>query len=200
MCIAAPFWFWKKLSHGKKNINSYQFELSIQSSGCISKLSLFYWSSGLLLYKHLSSVLCWTKFSFNLQAHVWNKIAPPTSRNLRQEHTANPIVRNPFFPCKQCLLNFYLIFVKRQSKIESESCNASINNIKKCANLVFIIWSYLRTKEINLQLIQLVNFRTSGLKTLISDQLHNSCKGLQLLFVVVVVLWSLSDHSFCFAN
>ena len=104
-----------------------------------------------------------------------------------------------FFLCEPCLLNFNLIFVKKQSKIESESCNASINKIKKCANLVFIIWSYLRTKEINLQLIQLVNFRTSGLKTLISDQLHNSCKGLQLLFVVVVVLLNLSDHSFCFA-
>ena len=190
MCITAQFWFWKKLSHGKKNINNYQFELSTLSSGCDSKQSLFYWSSGLLLYKHPSSVLCFTKLSFNLQAHVWNKIAPPTSRNLRQEHTANPIVSNTFFPCKQCLLNSYLIFVKRQSKIESESCNASINKIKKCANL-----SYLRTKEINLQLIQLVNFRTSGLKTLISDQLHNSWKGLQLLFVVVVILWNLSDHS-----
>ena len=97
MNITAPFWFWKKLSHGKKNINIYQFELSSLSSGCVSKLSLFYWSSGLLLYKHPSSVLCFTKFSFNLQAHVWNKIAQPTSRNLRQEHTANPTVSNPFF-------------------------------------------------------------------------------------------------------
>ena len=161
MCIAAPFWFWKKLSHGKKisiitSLSYLHYTQAAFQNWVYSIGHLVY-----LLYKHPSSVLCFTKFSFNLQAHVWNKIAPLTSRNLRQEHTANPNVSNTFFfPCKQCLLNFYLIFVKRQSKIECESCNAIKNKIKKCANLVFIIWSYLSTKEIHLQLILLVNFRT----------------------------------------
>ena len=163
MNITAPFWFWKKLSHGKKNINNYQFELSSLSSGCVSKLSLFYWSSGLLLYKHPSSVLCFTKFSFNLQAHVWNKIAPPTSRNLRQEHTANPIVSNTFFSVQTVSPKFLSNLCEKtiQDRVWVMQCkHCKHNKIKKCANLVFILWSYLSTKEIHQQLILLVNFRT----------------------------------------
>ena len=98
---------------------------------------------------------------------------------------------------------FFSFFVKSQNKIGTSLSDAmqALIRLNEFANLfLFIICSYLSTKEIHLQLILLVNFRTCGLKTLISDQLHNSSKGPQLLFVVVVVLLNLSDHSFYFAN
>ena len=117
MCIAAPFWFWKKLSHGKKisivtNLNYlYNPQAAFQN---------WVYSTGHLVYYFISiQALYYALLNFRLIYRLMSEIKlhhlPPGifDKNTRLIQLSVTLF---FFLCEPCLLNFNLIFVKRNPK------------------------------------------------------------------------------------